>query len=187
MEDHLFHLGQFLTLLMIAVALGMDAFSLGIGVGIGGMRLRDVLKVSIAIGLFHICMPLIGIFVGLFLSGLIGHIADYLSGAILILLGIHMLWNAVLRSPAEKSTIRTSGLGLLLFSFTVSLDALSVGLSFGLIEVNTILAVGLFGLIGGFMAGCGLMLGRSIGNWLGAHSEMLGGLILLAVGCKFII
>jgi putative Mn2+ efflux pump MntP len=37
------------------------------------------------------------------------------------------------------------------------------------------------------MAGCGLMLGRSIGNWLGAHSEMLGGLILLAVGCKFII
>ena len=41
------HTGQLFTLLIIALALGMDAFSLGVGIGMRGIRLRDIIKLSV--------------------------------------------------------------------------------------------------------------------------------------------
>ncbi len=185
MDITLFHWGQFLTLLMVAFALGMDAFSLGIGVGMVGIRLQEILRVSLTIGLFHISMPLLGFFIGRYLSDLVGDIAVLVGGGILMAIGLHMLWNGFFRAD-ETSVMSTRGLGLFLFAFSVSLDALSVGFSFGLIEVNMLLAVCLFGLMGGMMAGVGLLVGRSVGGWLGEYSEVLGGLILFAFGLKFL-
>ena len=185
MDITLFQWGQFLTLLMVACALGMDAFSLGIGVGMVGMRFRDILKVSITIGLFHIGMPLLGIFIGIYLSEMIGDIAVLIGGGILMVLGLHMLWNGFFRSE-EGSVMQTKGLGLFLFAFSVSLDALSVGFSCGLLDVNIFLAVCLFGIMGGLLAGCGLLLGRRVGSWLGEYSEVLGGIILLVFGIRLV-
>jgi putative Mn2+ efflux pump MntP len=182
----LFHWGQFLTLLVIAFALSMDAFSLGVGVGMVGMRLREIVKVSITIGLFHVAMPLVGIAVGVYLSELVGDIAVFIGGAVLMGIGVHMLWNGFVQGE-EKSILRTKGLGLLLFALSVSLDAMTVGFSFGLMEVNKLLAVTLFGIMGGMMAYCGLMIGRRMGGWLGEYSEVLGGLILFCFGLKFML
>jgi putative Mn2+ efflux pump MntP len=182
----LFHWGQFLTLLMIAFALSMDAFSLGIGVGMVGIRLREIVKVSITIGLFHVAMPLVGIVVGVYLSEMVGDVAVFIGGAVLMAIGIHMFWNGLLQGE-EKSIIQTKGIGMLLFAFSVSLDALTVGFSFGLMEVNKLMAVILFGVMGGFMAYFGLLLGRSVGGWLGDYSEVLGGVILFAFGLKFML
>lgn len=186
MDQVLFHWGQFLTLLIIAFALSMDAFSLGIGVGMVGIRLREIVKVSITIGLFHIMMPVVGIAVGAYLSDLVGDIAVFIGGGVLILIGLHMLWNGLFHGE-QKSVLKTKGIGLLLFAFSVSLDALTVGFSFGLIEVNKILAISLFGIMGAAMSYFGLLLGRSVGGWLGDYSELVGGLILFCFGLKFVI
>lgn len=186
MDQVLFQWGQFLTLLMIAFALSMDAFSLGIGVGMVGIRLREILKVSITIGLFHVVMPVIGIFVGAYLSDLVGDIAVFIGGGVLMAIGMHMLWNGFIHGD-QRSVLKTKGFGLLLFAFSVSLDALTVGFSFGLIEVNRILAIALFGIMGGAMSYFGLLLGKSVGGWLGDYSELVGGLILFCFGLKFIL
>jgi len=186
LDQVLFQWGQFLTLLMIAFALSMDAFSLGIGVGMVGIRLREILKVSITIGLFHVAMPVIGIFVGAYLSDLVGDIAVFIGGGVLMAIGMHMLWNGFIHGD-QRSVLKTKGFGLLLFAFSVSLDALTVGFSFGLIEVNRILAIALFGIMGGAMSYFGLLLGKSVGGWLGDYSELVGGLILFCFGLKFIL
>lgn len=186
MEAAVFLWGQFLTLLLIAIALGMDAFSLGIGLGMVGLRLRKIVNISVMIGFFHIAMPLLGIVIGTYLSDIVGDIAIYIGGGILILLGVHMLWS-VFFGENEGSLIKTTGLGLILFAFSVSLDALSVGFSLGLMAVNKWLAVSLFGIIGGMMACAGLMVGKSVGGWLGEYSEIIGGVILLIFGLKFIL
>ncbi len=185
-EATVFLWGQFLTLLLIAIALGMDAFSLSIGLGMVGLRLRKIVNISIMIGCFHVAMPLLGIAIGTYLSDIVGDIAIFIGGGILILLGVHMLWS-VFFGENEGSIIKTSGLGLILFAFSVSLDALSVGFSLGLMAVNKWLAVSLFGIIGGMMACAGLLLGRSVGGWLGEYSEIIGGVILLIFGLKFIL
>jgi putative Mn2+ efflux pump MntP len=170
---------------MIAFALSMDAFSLGIGVGMVGIRLREILKVSITIGLFHIGMPIVGILVGAYLSDLVGDIAVFIGGGVLMAIGLHMLWNGFVNG--DQKVLRTKGFGLMVFAFSVSLDALTVGFSFGLIEVNRLLAISLFGIMGGAMSYFGLLLGRSVGGWLGDYSELVGGLILFCFGLKFIL
>jgi len=178
--------GQFYTILMIGVALGMDAFSLGIGMGMMGVRLRTIGKVSAVIGFFHIIMPLLGIVCGIFLSSLIGNVATFIGGLILCFLGANMLWGSFFRGE-EAPTFQTRGLGLLLFALSVSLDALSVGFSFGLFDVDITLAVLMFGLLGMLMAGAGLFIGRKLGSRLGNYGEAMGGAILLAFGIKFLL
>jgi putative Mn2+ efflux pump MntP len=185
-EPEILQWGEFITISLIGIALGMDAFSLGIGMGMGGIRLLTVLKVSIITGIFHVFMPLIGIVLGMFLTSLVGNVATYMGGSILILLGLHMMWNSFFskeKSPLLKTTIW----GLMLFSFSVSLDALSVGFSFGLFNVNVTMAVLVFGILGTLLSAAGLLLGRKVGNWLGEYSEVLGGLILFSFGLKFLL
>jgi len=179
--------GELITLLMIGTALGMDAFSLGIGMGMSGIRLLTILKVSLTIGIFHIVMPLIGIGLGLFLTSYVGHVAAYIGGMILVALGLHMLWNAFFGGKERSPLLKTTFWGLLLFSFSVSLDALSVGFSFGLFRVNVMLAVSIFGLMGMVLAAAGLLLGRRVGSWFGEYSEIFGAVILLGFGIKFLL
>ena len=51
-------IGEIVTLLLMAFALGMDAFSVGLGMGMFKLRLRQIFKIGITIGLFHVWMPL---------------------------------------------------------------------------------------------------------------------------------
>lgn len=185
MDPGIFQWGQFITLFMVASAIGMDAFSLGVGVGMVGMGYRDILKVSVTIGSFHVLMPLAGIVFGIYLSDMVGDIAVLIGGSVLIILGAHMCWNALF-GKEKLNLMKTTGFGLLMFAFSVSLDALSVGFSYGLMERNVYMAVILFGMMGGLMAGVGLLLGKYLGGWLGGYSELLGGVILLIFGIKFV-
>jgi putative Mn2+ efflux pump MntP len=178
--------GQFYTILMIGLALGMDAFSLGIGMGLVGLRSRSIAKISSLIGLFHTIMPLLGIFIGIFLSSAIGNVATFIGGVILCFLGANMLWNGVFPNEMNPA-FQPRGFGLILFSMSVSMDALSVGLSFGLFEVNIFLAVMMFGLLGMLLAGAGLMLGKHVGHRIGGYGEILGGTILMSFGIKFLL
>lgn len=46
--------GQTVTIAIMAIALGMDAFSLGVGIGMKGIRLLHILQMSVLIA-FFIC------------------------------------------------------------------------------------------------------------------------------------
>jgi manganese efflux pump family protein len=37
------------------------------------------------------------------------------------------------------------------------------------------------------MTGTGLVLGRFMGGWIGTYGEVIGGMILIYLGCKFMI
>ncbi len=73
-------IGEILTLALMAFALGMDAFSVGLGMGMYKLRLRQIAKIGITIGLFHVWMPLLGMIAGRFLSNTFGAIAGYVGG-----------------------------------------------------------------------------------------------------------
>lgn len=180
------YLGQLITFILIAIALGMDALSLGFGIGIQRLSLLRILKISITIGIFHIFMPLIGIMIGHYLSAMIGDIARWIGGGILVFLGTNMLWSSLIGNETHILN-QTAGIGLILLAFSVSIDALSVGFSLGLFSTNLWLIVLLFGFVGGIMAALGLALGNKVGNWLGDYGEALGGVILVVFGIKFLV
>jgi putative Mn2+ efflux pump MntP len=177
--------GQFFTLFLMAFALGLDAFSLSLGIGLKGIRLLDILKISIVIALFHIVMPLIGFFMGNYVGLLLGGIANTMGGILLVLLGLHMLYSAI-KGEDERLLDHRTLWGMLLFSLMVSIDAFSVGVSLGMFASDLLLAVLLFGAFGGGMSIIGLMLGRRIGHWVGGYGEAFGGAILFVFGLKFL-
>ncbi|MCK9857973.1 MULTISPECIES: manganese efflux pump [Paenibacillus] len=185
MTDATLHAGQFATLLIMAVALGMDAFSLGIGIGLKGIRLRDVLRLSSIIALFHVLMPLGGIYAGHFVSGLLGHVATMAAGVLLLLLGGHMIYSSLKGESVQTMDYRSS-IGTFLFAFSVSIDSFSVGVTLGMFEADILLTVLLFGFFGGLMSVLGLLLGRRVSENLGGYGEALGGTILLIFGLLFI-
>lgn len=178
--------GQFLTLLIIAMALGFDAFSLGLGIGLKGIRLLDVLKLGIVIGLFHILMPIGGILTGQLVSGLLGNVATTAAGILLVLLGGHMIYSSI-RGEEVQSFDHRSSIGLLVLALSVSVDAFSVGVTLGMFSADLWLTILLFGVFGGLMSMLGLLLGRKVSGNLGEYGEACGGAILLVFGIIFII
>ncbi|MFC7678614.1 manganese efflux pump MntP family protein [Paenibacillus sp. GCM10028914] len=177
--------GQLATILIMAVALGLDAFSLGIGVGMRGIRLRHILMISLLIAFFHMIMPLIGLVAGRYVGALLGQVTGFAAGGLLVLLGGHMIWNSF-RKEEGGFVNPTTLLGMLLFSLSVSIDSFSVGVSLGMFVKDMLPIVISFGVIGGLMSILGLTIGRQAASKLGEYGEMLGGVILLAFGLMFI-
>ncbi len=179
--------GQTLTIAIMAIALGMDAFSLGVGIGMKGIRLLHVLQMSLLIAFFHVLMPLLGLFTGSYVGHLLGQVTAYAAGGLLVLLGAHMVFNSFrpISSEMRGANHRTFW-GMLLISLSVSVDSFSVGVSLGMFVNSVFLTVLAFGACGGLMSIIGLLLGRRVSRGLGEYGEALGGAILLAFGLLFI-
>jgi manganese efflux pump family protein len=177
-------IGEFITLCMMAFALGMDAFSVGLGMGLVRLRLRQIFYIGLTIGMFHIVMPLFGLWLGRFLSQQFGAIASYIGGLLLLILGVQMIVSSFKKN--DEPFISPIGIGLLFFALSVSLDSFSVGLSLGIYGARTVLTIMLFGLFSMLLTWGGLLLGRRFQQWLGVYSEVLGGSILFAFGMKLL-
>jgi manganese efflux pump family protein len=177
--------GELLTLILMAFALGMDAFSVGLGMGMFNLRLRQILKIGITIGIFHVWMPLLGMIAGKFLSNQFGTIATYIGGGLLLVLGVQMIWSSFKKE--DSSVITPVGFGLMVFAFSVSLDSFSVGLTLGIYQAKTVLVLMCFGVAATILTWCGLLVGRKVQNFIGPYSEALGGSILLAFGLKLLL
>ncbi len=91
-----------------------------------------------------------------------------------------------LRGHVTRTIHITSLLGVMTFAGSVSVDALSVGVTLGLFATDLLWTILLFGLVGGMMSLIGLLVGRRMGQMVGEYGEILGGLILLIFGVLFL-
>ncbi|AIE61566.1 manganese efflux pump MntP family protein [Bacillus methanolicus] len=178
-------IGEVLALSLMAFALGMDAFSVGLGMGMFKLRLRQIFKIGITIGIFHVWMPLLGIAAGKFLSNQFGAIAGYIGGVLLLVLGLQMILASFQKE--ESRFITPVGFGLLFFALSVSLDSFSVGLTLGIYGAKTILVLICFGGVATILTWIGLFIGRKVQGWIGTYSETLGGSILLVFGIQLLL
>jgi len=173
---------ELFPILALAIALGTDSFSVCLGIGTTGVRLSKILFISLVIGIFHVIMPLAGLFLGELLGKLAGNIAGTIGALILILLGGKILWESRQQKDEEARFDYTSWAGTFLLALSVSLDALSIGFSLGTLGIPFSLAVGIFGLVAFLMSGAGLYLGKQLNRVIGQRAELLGGIILILLG-----
>lgn len=179
------YLGEWVTIILMALALGMDAFSLGIGLGMKGIRRRDILLIASMVAFFHVIMPLAGVAMGRYVGHLLGELSQYVAGSLLVLLGGHMIYNSIKGGEVEGIS-HQSFLGIVLFALSVSIDSFSIGITLGMFHANLWLIVLLFGICGGMLSVMGLTVGKKVGPTLGEYGEAAGGAILLAFGLLFI-
>ncbi|NMD70062.1 hypothetical protein HHO41_07150 [Bacillus sp. DNRA2] len=178
-------IGEMFTLCVMAFALGMDAFSVGLGMGMIRLKLKQIFKIGVMIGLFHVWMPLLGIIAGRFLSDKFGQFAGYAGGLLLLILGLQMIWSSL--KSEENRLITPVGFGLIVFALSVSLDSFSVGLTLGIYKAKTLAVLISFGIAATLLTWAGLLVGRKVQGWLGTYSEALGGSILLGFGLKLLL
>ncbi len=177
---------ELLTIGIMAFALGMDAFSLAIGMGMLGLRYKHIFKIGVTIGIFHVVMPFLGMIIGKFLTQYFGMIAIFIGGGLLVVLGVQMIYSALFTNDRESSVLHPTGIGLILFALSVSIDSFSVGLSLGMIGAKTIITLLSFGLISMNLSWLGLIIGKKVQGYIGVYGELLGGCILLGFGLKLL-
>lgn len=169
---------QLIPLLMMAVALSMDAFSVSLGMGTVALRKRQIFHIGIVIGIFHVIMPLIGIGLGQYLANQIGTISSFIGGLLLLFIGLQIFFSSFTDEKTQK--IMPIGIGLYMFAFGVSVDSLTVGLGLGMFGTKVILTLLLFGTFSCFFTWLGLWIGRKTHMKFGSWTSILGGSILVA-------
>ncbi|NLI91096.1 MAG: manganese efflux pump [Peptococcaceae bacterium] len=168
----------------VSVALGMDAFSFSLALGLVGIRNRLALQLVLTVAVFHVIMPLLGLWAGQELGSRFGNVAVGMGAIILLWLGGKMILGAFRGGETRSSIPSLKGLGIYALAGSVSLDALSVGFSLGTFVSRILPATLIMGLTAGMMTGSGIILGRRVGTWLGNKAEALGGIILFLIGLR---
>ena len=175
---------SFFTLIVLAVALGTDAFSLCLGIGMAGVNRKQMLIISVTVLIFHIFMPLVGWYTGELAGALLGRAASFIGSALLIYLGGRMIWDSKRKGQEAGFKINFNASGLVLLGGSVSIDALSVGFTLGAQQVDLLLTAATIGLVAGIMTAAGLACGRFISSLVGERAQFLGGVILIGIGVK---
>ena len=171
-----------IIIFILAVGLSMDAFSLAMIYGTLDLKPTMRKLMSIMVGIFHFFMPLLGYQVGEFILRLIKINPDILIGIIFIILGVEMLSSL---KKCEKVKMLTGLFSVVLFAFTVSIDSFSIGIGFGVANINMILPCILFSLTSGIFTYMGVLLGKKLSDRFGSITTLIGSIILLILGISY--
>ncbi len=180
---------DFLTILVIAIGLAMDAFavSLGIGTGERATTARARFRLAFHFGLFQFFMPVIGWAAGSTVSRWIAPVDHWVALALLAYVGINMIRSGL--NPDKESYVKDPSRGrtLVVLAVATSIDALAVGLSLAMLEVSIITPSIVIGVVTYGLSMAGLFAGNKLGEKFGKRMEVLGGLILIGIGLRVVI
>jgi putative Mn2+ efflux pump MntP len=166
----------------------MDAFAVSItnGMCYRMNTLKNALYSGLAFGLFQGIMPLIGYFAGATFSSAISSLDHWIALVVLGVIGGKMIWEAVkeMRNPEACEIKAFSVRTLAVQAVATSIDALAVGVSLGIMQVDVFAAASLIAAITFGCSFLGVFIGKRFGGWLQDKAELLGGAILVLIGLK---
>jgi len=181
---------MWLTLIGLVVPLGLDTFAIAAALGMSGLTPRDRLRVTTLFTAFEMGMPVVGIVLGAVAGNVAGKAADYVAIAILIGLGVFMLWPGHDdRDERERAGLlaRTRGLAALGLGLSISLDELAIGFTLGLLRFSVPLVIALIGTQTLIVTQAGLRLGSRIGEAVRERAEQLAGVVLAVLGLVLLV
>lgn len=180
---------ELITIIIIAVALAMDAFAVSIvsGAAYRQLHVRHALRIALFFGGFQAVMPLVGSLAGLTLKDRIAGYDHWIAAALLTAVGGKMIYESFKIKEAEKKFDPTSLITLLTLAVATSIDALAVGITLSLITKSIILAVIIIGLVTFILSYLGVVIGKRFGHFFESRIETLGGIILIAIAVKILL
>lgn len=178
-----------LTVLLVALGLSMDAFAVAVASGVASRRIEVVnaLKIAFFFGGFQAIMPTIGWVAGIGLRGLISGFDHWFAFGLLTIIGLRMIYEAIRRKPPEERIDPTKFFVLLVLAIATSIDALAVGLSLSFLKVSIVMPAVIIGCVTFALSFAGVFIGKFAGHVFERKIEVLGGLILLAIGVRILV
>jgi putative Mn2+ efflux pump MntP len=178
----------FYEIFLIALSMAMDAFAVCLVAGSLGQANspRPVFRLSFHFGLFQFIMPVLGWLAGITLEPLIRGYDHWVAFALLAFVGLRMIRSALF-GREEQRPDPSRGWTLVMLSVAVSIDALAVGLSLGLLGISVWYPAFIIGVVTGLLSLAGLRLGRDFGSRLGKPVEVIGGVVLIGIGLRILL
>lgn len=177
---------DYLQLVILAIGVAMDAFAVSICKGI--TLKKDLNKSALIVGswfgAFQGIMPLIGFFIMGAISKYIEGIKEIIIFVLLLYIGITMILEAKKEDKLDDSL---TFMNMFVLSIATSLDALSVGMSLSLLNINILICVMIIAFITFMFSFLGVKIGNKFGNKYKAKAEIVGGIVLILIGVKVIL
>ena len=177
----------FFELFLIGIGLSMDAFAVSICKGLSMQKIdkKYTLCIGLFFGGFQALMPLTGYLLGNQFSGYIERFDHWIAFVLLGVIGVNMILES--RHPAEEQTPDFGVKTMLTMAVATSIDALAVGISFAFLQVDIVPAVSFIGAVTFILSAVGVKIGNVFGAKYKSKAELVGGIILVAMGVKILL
>ena len=174
-----------IELSFIALGLSMDAFAVAVckGLAFGKFTVKKASIVALYFGVFQGVMPLIGYWLGASFQETISSVDHWVAFILLGIIGGNMIREAC-KTEEETQDASLDIKTMLGLAIATSIDALAVGITFGVMKVQIIPAITLIGATTFILSFVGVRLGSSVGGKYQKRAELAGGIVLVLIGTK---
>ena len=171
---------------VLSLAMSTDAFAAAVGKGAALHRpqWREALRTGLIFGVIEGLTPVIGWALGQVAAPHVSAWDHWIAFTLLGLLGVRMIRaglaepEALVNKPASHSFWV-----LVVTGFATSIDAMIVGVGLAIMGADIVMTALAIGVSTFVMVTIGVMLGRVLGQIAGRRAEVLGGIVLIGIGC----
>jgi putative Mn2+ efflux pump MntP len=177
--------------ILLALSLCADCFAVTTcsSVTLREISWKKVAPIALAFGFVQTALIVAGWLFGDIFIGLVEHIAKWIGFLLLLYVGGSMLLKALLKK--EEKPLELNGLkNVILGAIATSIDALAVGISLSMSQPETRYLVSTF--VSVFVITilsviAGMYSGQALGKRLGRIAEIIGGIVLIAIGVNLLV
>ena len=180
---------DYFTILVIALGLSFDTFAVSLSYGVirSGILFRQAFWIAIVLAVFQGGLTVAGYFLGSIVSDVLKATDHWIALGLLSFLGIKMIIEGLRKTKNEETKDFSSTIVLLTIALGTSIDAFAVGISFALLDVKIWEAGVVISAVTFLASMTAIRIGKSAGVRLGNKVEIIGGLLLIAIGLKIFI
>ncbi len=177
---------DYITILIIAMSLSFDTFAVSVSYGVirNGILFRQASWIAIVLAIFQGGLTIAGYYLGSIISDALKAVDHWIALGLLSFLGIKMIIEGFKKSNDEETKDYSSTIVLLTIALGTSIDAFAVGISFALLDVKIWDAGIVISAVTFLASMAAIRIGKSAGKRLGNKVEIIGGLMLIAIGVK---
>ncbi|MBO4775309.1 MAG: manganese efflux pump [Lachnospiraceae bacterium] len=183
----------FLNSIFLGFALAMDAFSVSVADGLkdANVAKKKSLIIASVFGGFQALFPFVGwicVHSLVVLLKAFEKAVPWIALILLLFLGIKMIIEGVKAKEEDEAVSSLGFKTIILQGVAVSIDALSVG--FTIAEYNllqVVISVSIIGIMTFAISLLGFLIGKKIGSKLTNKAQIVGGVILIAIGLEIFI
>lgn len=185
---------SFLSILLLALGLAMDATAVAAARGLATpvLRWRHAFTVALFFGGFQAGMPVLGWLLGKQLGPVVERWDHWIAFGLLVGLGLKMLHEArqgaEIPDDDEASHDRLFALHpMLVLGVATSIDAFAVGITLPMLDAPFAVSIITIGVTTAVCSALGVYAGRRFGALLGKRLDVFGGLALIVLGTWILI
>lgn len=180
-----------ISIFLLGIAMSTDAFAAAVckGAAMRKPRIPEALRAGVIFGTIEGLTPVIGWLLGLAAAKHVTAWDHWIAFTVLGLLGVHMVYAGLKpenEGDAMEATDHNGFWTLAATGLATSIDAMAVGVGLAFLDVSIGIVALVIGLTTLVMVTLGIMLGRMLGSVVGKRAEIMGGLMLIAIGATIL-